>query len=113
MEDRETTRRTGDCRIKLAPDMLARLEELAKSYGFPVATMAAVAVAEWVNGKEQQAKNQRMMLLDVGRQVGGQLGELFQAMADSPDALAQADTVASSLAEQIRGSKPAPTASGV
>lgn len=97
MEEKEQTRRTGDCRIKLAPDMLARLEELARAYGFPVATMAAVAVAEWVNGKEQQAKNQRMMLLDVGRQVGGQLGELFQAMSDSPEAQAAIDTVAQGL----------------
>lgn len=109
MEDREVTRRTGDCRIKLAPDMLARLEELARAYGFPVATMAAVAVAEWVNGKEQQARNQRMMLLDVGRQVGGRLGELFQSVADSPEAQASFDRIAQDLAVQ-GGVKPPPSA---
>lgn len=111
MEEREQTRRTGDCRIKLAPDMLARLEELARAYGFPVATMAAVAVAEWVNGKEQQAKNQRMMLLDLGRNVGGQIGEILQAVADSPEAQATFDSVAQNIALQ-GGVKPPPEAPG-
>ena len=46
MAERSLLRRTGDCRVKLDPDMLERLEKLAKAYGFPVATMAAMAIGE-------------------------------------------------------------------
>ena len=38
-----------------------------------------------------------MMLMDVGRQVGGQLGELFQAISESPEAQAAVDTVAQDM----------------
>lgn len=96
---KESSRRTGDCRIKLAPDMMERLEALAKANGFPVATMAAVAVGEWVNTKEQAQRNQRMLMLDVGRQIGGGMQKMFEAMADDPEV----QVVSEGIAKRLQG----------
>ena len=94
-------RRTGECRVKLSPEMMARLDALATAHGFPMATMAAVAVAEWINSKEQNAKNQKMMMLDMGRQIAGEMGKVFGVMADSPELLNQAEEVARRAQEQL------------
>lgn len=101
MEEKGLTRRTGDCRIKLAPDMYERLETLAKAHGFPLATMAAVAVADWVNSKEVAAKNQRMLMLEVGRQMAGDVAKMFEAMADSPEVQIAVEGVARKAQEQL------------
>lgn len=98
MAEKEFVRRTGDVRIKLAPEMRERLDSIAQSYGFPLATMAAVAVAEWVNTKEQNSKNQQMMLMDVGRQLGGQLGQVLSTLSDSPGL----DIATDALLKQLR-----------
>lgn len=95
--EKDFVRRTGDVRVKLAPEMRARLDGIAQSYGFPLATMAAVAIAEWVNTKEQSGKNQRMMLMDLARQMGGQMGELLQAVADSPEVADVSDALVKRL----------------
>ena len=101
MAERSLLRRTGDCRVKLDPDMLERLEKLAKAYGFPVATMAAMAIGEWVNGKEQSAAHQRMLMVDVGRRIAGDLGQMFQELSESPEALEQVNAAwASQCADQ-------------
>ena len=113
MEDRVLTRRTGDCRIKLAPDMYDRLDTLAKAHGFPLATMAAVAVAEWVNSKEANASNQRMMLLDVGRKMAGDMGKMFETMADSPELQVAAEELARKAQGQLTLSEVGQGASGV
>lgn len=99
MADKEFVRRTGDVRIKLAPEMRERLDVIAQAYGFPLATMAAVAVAEWVNSKEQNSKNQRMMLMDVGRQLGGQLGQMMDTLAASPELDIATDALVKQLQE--------------
>ncbi len=93
MAEKDFVRRTGDVRIKLAPEMRERLDVIAQAYGFPLATMAAVAVAEWVNSKEQNIKNQKMMVMDVGRQVSGQMADLLNALAESPEMSVAAEEV--------------------
>ena len=101
MAEKDFVRRTGDVRIKLAPEMRERLDVIAQAYGFPLATMAAVAVAEWVNSKEQNVKNQEMMMMDVGRQVGGQMAGLLKALGDSPEVA----VVAEDVVRQVQGRK--------
>lgn len=59
MAEKENLRRTGDCRIKLAPEMLKRLEVMAEHYGMPMATLAAFAVAEWVGEQEHKISMMR------------------------------------------------------
>jgi phage portal protein BeeE len=60
-------RRTGDLRVKLAPDMLARVEKMASEYGMPGATFAAFAIASYINQQENNQKYTRMAVLDATR----------------------------------------------
>ena len=63
-------RRTGDVRIKLAPEMLARLEAMAADFGMPGATFAAFAIADYINRQDNQLKLARMAVMDVSRSAG-------------------------------------------
>ena len=63
----EPIRRTDSVKIKLAPDMINRLESAAKAYGMPPSTLCAFAVADWLNRQEQNAKLARMGVLEATR----------------------------------------------
>jgi len=80
-----TTRRTDNVRVKLAPDMMERLERMAGNYGMPTATLCAFAIAEWVNGKENNLAMSRMAVMDMGRKMGGQVGEMIAQLAEGPE----------------------------
>lgn len=60
-------RRTDSVKIKLAPDILGRLEEQARSYGMPPSTLCAFAVADWLQRQENNAKLARMAVMDATR----------------------------------------------
>ena len=60
-------RRTDTVKIKLAPDMIVRLDEQARSYGMPPATLCAFAVADWLKRQENAEKLTRMAVLDATR----------------------------------------------
>jgi len=62
------TARTNSLRLKLAPDMVERLERLAGTYGMPVSTLGAFAVADWVARQELNASMTRMAVLEATRQ---------------------------------------------
>lgn len=85
MAEKEFVRRTGDCRIKLSPDMLHRLEKMADTYGMPSATLAAFAVAEWLNQKEAGLAMSRMAVMDIGRKVGGAIEEQLAQLVNDPE----------------------------
>ncbi len=70
MAEKESVRRTGDCRVKLAPSMMERLESLAELYGMPSATFAAFAIADYINRHETNQRMARMAVMDVSRQAG-------------------------------------------
>ena len=101
MAERVSMRRTEEVRLKLGPDMLERLNTLAEVYGFPVATMGAMAVAEWVVGKETTQQNQRMMMLDISRKMTGEMSKMFEVLADDPEMLAAADAAAHKAKDQL------------
>lgn len=84
-------RRTGDLRVKLSPEMLARLEVMATSYGMPGATFAAFAIADYINRQDNQAKLARMGTLETIRQLGIQDdGKLDQMLSAAMPAIAKA-----------------------
>ena len=85
MAEKESVRRTGDCRIKLAPVMMERLERMADLYGMPSATLAAFALAEWINQKDNTLSLSRMAVMDIGRKVGGAIEEQLKDLAESPE----------------------------
>jgi hypothetical protein len=99
--ERVSIRRTEEVRLKLGPEMLVRLSALAEAHGFPLATMAAVAVSEWVVTKEQAAANQRMMLMDIGRKMGGEFQKMMDGIANDPEALATATGIAEKARDQL------------
>lgn len=84
----EENKRTGSIRVRLSPELLERLESLAKRYGMPVSTLSAFAIARFVQSEEMN----RMVVMDTARQqVKAMTGELtdermervFGAMIDS------------------------------
>lgn len=85
MAEKESVRRTGDCRIKLAPMMMERLEKMADLYGMPSATLAAFALAEWINQKDNALQLGRMAVMDIGRKVGGAIEEQLREVVDSQE----------------------------
>ncbi len=70
-------RRTDSIRVRLAPDMMERFENLASSYGMPPATLCAFAVARFVQQEETNAQLTRMAVLDASRKSGERLDEVF------------------------------------
>lgn len=63
-----TIARTQSIRVKLSPEMLKRVEGFSESYGMPVATLAAFALANWINQQETQQKMTRLAVLEATRQ---------------------------------------------
>jgi hypothetical protein len=72
------TRRTDSVRIKLSPDMLSRLEAQSESFGMPIATVCAFAVADWILRRENEKSLLRMASLEMARF----LGEMFSLSSE-------------------------------
>lgn len=70
MTQKEIIRRTSDCRVKLAPSVLERLERVADRFGMPSATYAAFAIADHLDRYEANQRLARMAVMDVARNSG-------------------------------------------
>ena len=71
-----TVRVTRDetLRIKVAPDIVRRLEALATRFGLPSSTLAAYAVAQWLAQQEQGAN----IAEAVAKEIGGHAGDVIR-----------------------------------
>lgn len=65
------SKRTGSIRVRLSPELLERLEVIAKRYGMPLSTLAAFAIARFVQGEEMN----RMLIMDTVKRQADALGE--------------------------------------
>ena len=65
-------------RIKVAPDIVRRLEALAVRFGLPSSTLAAYAVAQWLAQQEQGAN----IAEAIAKEVGGQAGDVIRKLID-------------------------------
>jgi hypothetical protein len=74
MEDKSSLIRSGSVRIKVAPDMLTRIEAQAKALCMPVSTVCAFAVGDWVRRQETNEKLARMAVVSASRQSAQELG---------------------------------------
>lgn len=86
--DRENNRRrTYEVRVKLQPEMAARLEELARCRGVPPATLAALVLGEYVDRCEKNQKHQAMAILEASRmlmrELGPQVGESLDGVFEN------------------------------
>lgn len=86
----EPIRRTDAVKIKLAPDVLARLEDQARVFGMPPSTLCAFAVADWLQRQENNAKLTRMAVLDATRNLMGDEGSLAMAIEAALPAVTKA-----------------------
>ena len=65
-------------RIKVAPDIVRRLETLAGRFGLPSSTLAAYAVAQWLAQQEQGAAVAEAVAKEIGGQAGASLRQLVE-----------------------------------
>lgn len=65
-------------RIKVAPDIVRRLESLAVRFGLPSSTLAAYAVAQWLAQQEQGANVAQAVAKEIGGQAGDALRQLVE-----------------------------------
>ena len=68
-------RRTEEVRVKLAPAMASEFGEIAKARGLLPATLAAVALGEYVEKYRQNAQLQRMVALDASKRMAGLISD--------------------------------------
>lgn len=71
-----STARTDSIRLKLSPDMVARLEKLAVAHGMPVSTVAAFGLSDWICKQEQSVSLSRMAAMEIARQSVGMMGDM-------------------------------------
>lgn len=83
-------RRTDTVKIKLAPEILARLEEQARAYGFPPSTMCAYAVADWLQRQEANAQLARTAVMHATRNMGITEEQIGAALEHSLPAMMKA-----------------------
>lgn len=72
--------RTEGLRVKLSPDMMSRLEIIADSFGMPTSTLAAYAIAEFVNRTEASRA--------VQTNVVASISNAFESLMTKPEFLA-------------------------
>lgn len=101
--------RTDSVRLKLAPDMVARLERLAEAYGMPLSTLGAFALAEWVVGKENNVRLTREAVMGVGAVIGGEAQKALAELAASPQLEQFIALAGSQVASQIGSGDASPS----
>jgi hypothetical protein len=65
--------RTDSIRLKLSPDMVARLEKLSVAHGMPISTVAAFGLSDWICTQERNASLARMAAMEIARQSAGMM----------------------------------------
>lgn len=73
-------KRSNAMRLSVADGMAERLEAVAKLYGIPPATLAALAVGEYVSKHEANLGIQQKIADAMADSVGGQIGEQLKMM---------------------------------
>lgn len=67
--EKSVARRTEELRVKLAPALSAEFSEIAKARGLLPATLAAVALGEYVEKYRQNLQIQRMVAVDASKRM--------------------------------------------
>lgn len=69
-------------RIKVAPEIISRLETIALRFGLPPSTLAAYAVAQWIAQQEQGANIAQAVAKEVGGQLGAEMRKMMEMLED-------------------------------
>lgn len=87
-------RRSVEVRVKLSPSLAERFSSIAERRGLAPATLAAVALGEYVEAQDQRLQLQRMSVVDVSRRLSDSLSDpeqlvrLMQQFMSDPAAMA-------------------------
>jgi predicted transcriptional regulator len=65
----QENKRVDSIRVRLSPAMLQRFEQLSDFYGMPPATLAAFAIARFVQSEETNTSASKMAILDASRRA--------------------------------------------
>ena len=90
-------KRSDTLRVRLAPEVLDRLEKAAERHGFPVASYAAFAIGRHLVEQENQQQALRLGVLEASRRSVDtvleqlNLGEMLQAAEAASVALSHAE----------------------
>lgn len=91
--------RTDSIRLKLSPDMVARLEKLSVAHGMPLSTVAAFGLSDWICKQEQNASLARMAAMEIARQSVGMMGDMTNQLEKAMPAMLAAMQQAASEGE--------------
>ena len=86
----QSRRRSVEVRVKLSPSLSDEFSAIAEGRGLLPATLAAVALGEYVERHRQQASIARMVALDASKRMadvftdGDKLGKLIGAAMGDP-----------------------------
>lgn len=69
MVDKVAQRRSEEIRVKLSPDLAAEFSGIAGGRGLLPATLAAVALGEYVERYRREVSVQRMVALDMSKRM--------------------------------------------
>jgi len=61
--------RTESVRVKLAPQMTVKLEEMAVEYGMPTSTLAAFAISQWIIDQDRRLKLMKISAVEASRKM--------------------------------------------
>ena len=81
-ERENTRRRICEVRVKLQPEMAARLDEIAKRRGVPSATLAALVLGEFVERYDQNQNYHQAAVMEVARLMVVDLGPKFDEVIE-------------------------------
>lgn len=87
-------RRSVEVRVKLSPSLAERFSAIAERRGLAPATLAAVALGEYVDSQDQRLQLQRMSAVDVSKRLADslsdpeQMARLMQQFLSDPSAMA-------------------------
>jgi predicted transcriptional regulator len=83
MVSEESKQRVNRINVRLQPEMSEKLERLAMKMGIAPATLGAVAIAEYVNGKLAQSD----MMERTAQLTAERSGDIMEQMLSSPEFL--------------------------
>lgn len=62
-------RRVESLRVRLAPDMMDKFDALAARFGMPASTLAAFALAQFVQQEETKATVTKLTAIEAARRI--------------------------------------------
>jgi hypothetical protein len=89
-EVEDTRRRTAEVRVKLSPAMAERFSSIAEGRGVLPATLAALAIGEYVEKYDQQVRMGQMVALDASKRfadaftAGDGFSKLLSTLINDP-----------------------------